>query len=77
MPFNNPKAREAFFATQAKNNAGGGLGQPFKGNTAPPASGTFNPMMKAAITTKPAFQLGSNPKTPRFTQLTSMFKKGM
>lgn len=73
MPFNNPKAREAFFASQ-KNS---GIGMPFQKNTAP-AAPTFSPAMKAAITTKPAFQLGSNPKTPRFTQLTSMFKnKGM
>lgn len=72
MPFNNPKARAAFFASQ-KNT---GLGQPFKGNTAPPMP-TFTPAMKSSISKQPSFQLGSNPTKPRFTQLTSMFKKGM
>ena len=76
MPFSNPKAREAFFATQAKNNAGGGLKAPFQGNSAPPMP-TFNAGMKSSIAKQPSFQLGSIPTKPRFQQLTSMFKKGM
>jgi hypothetical protein len=74
MPFQNPKAREAFFASR-KNSPGPNSGVPFQGKSAP-AIPTFNSGMKSQITSEPAIKpVSEGMSAPRFGQLAGFLKK--